>query len=482
MKTRHVYILLALLFTSILSYSQSKTRIACVGNSITFGATIENREINNYPAQLGTMLGTNYEVRNFGVSGTTLLRKGNSPYWKTGQYKQSLEFQPDWVFIKLGTNDTKPVNRVFLNEYMQDYKDLIASFRQLPSRPRVVLLLPVPVFSTDTMGITASVVSEKLLPMIRQIAYETGCEVLNLYNLLIDSPQLVPDKVHPNAAGATIIAKRVCELIQMKSISSSNLPKALPREAKPFNYYGFQGYDFTFRNRNAKVVIPKQAAPGNPWIWRARFWGHEPQTEIALLERGFHVVYCDVAELFGNDEAISIWNDYYQLLTRAGLSKKGTMEGMSRGAVYVLNWAAVSPGKVNAVYIDNPVLDLKSWPCGLGKRSVGAEEFEAFKNDYHLKTTEEVKNFKGSPIDKVDKIVKGHYPILILCADADEAALPDENTIPFEQKMKERKGNLTVIHKPGFGHHPHSLPNPQPIVDFILKATNYQALQNKGHL
>ena len=80
---------------------------------------------------------------------------------KLAAYQKALDFQPDWVFIKLGTNDTKPVNRVFLNEYMQDYKDLIASFRQLSSHPRVVLLLPVPVFSTDTTGITASVVREK---------------------------------------------------------------------------------------------------------------------------------------------------------------------------------------------------------------------------------------------------------------------------------------------------------------------------------
>ena len=319
-----------LLTSAFSAFSQNKIRIACVGNSITYGAKIENREINSYPAQLVTILGDGYEVGNFGVSGTTLLQKGNAPYRKTAQYQQSLEFQPDWVFIKLGTNDTKPVNRFFLNEYVQDYKDLIASFRQLSSHPRVVLLLPVPVFSTDTTGITASVVREKLLPMIRQVAYETGCEVINLHNLLIESPELIPDKVHPSAEGAAVIARRLSELVRMKSETSYNLSKALPTDAKPFNFSGFQGYDFTFRGRNAKVVVPKLSALGHPWIWRARFWGHEPQTDIALLERGFHVVYCDVAELFGNEESLSIWNDYYELLTKAGLAKKSVMEGRTR--------------------------------------------------------------------------------------------------------------------------------------------------------
>lgn len=471
MKTQHLFILLVLFFASISGYSQNKIRIACVGNSITYGARIENPEKNSYPAQLSGMLGENYDVRNFGVSGTTLLRKGNFPYWKTTQYQQSMAFQPDWVFIKLGTNDTKPVNRVFLNEYVQDYKDLIASFRQLPSHPRVVLLLPVPVFLTDTMGITASVVREKLLPMIRQIACETGCEVLNLYNLLIESPELVPDKVHPNAAGATVIAKRICELVRMKSVASPNLSKALPRDAKPFNFYGFQGYDFTFRNRNAKIVVPKLSAPGHPWVWRARFWGHEPQTDIALLERGFHVVYCDVAELFGNDEALSIWNGYYQLLTRAGLAKKSVMEGMSRGGVYIYRWGVTYPRRVVAIYADAPVLDLKSWPGGKGKGKGSVQDWEVFKKDFKLKTEEEAIAFKGNPIDLTDQIARAGFPMLHVVGDADDVVPVAENTAPFEQKIKAAGGSIQVIHKPGVNHHPHSLQNPQPIVDFILQAT-----------
>ena len=477
MKSIRYFVLLAILFTMNIGYSQNKIRIACVGNSITAGARIENPEKNSYPAQLSGMLGENYDVRNFGVSGTTLLQKGNAPYRKTSAYQKALDFKPDWVFIKLGTNDTKPVNRVFLNEYVQDYKDLIASFRQLPSHPRVVLLLPVPVFSTDTTGITASVVREKLLPMIRQIAYETGCEVINLYNLLIESPELVPDKVHPNAAGATVIAKRICELVRMKSDSFSDLLKFLPRDAKLFNFYGFQGYDFTFRERNAKVVVPKLSAPGHPWIWRARFWGHEPQTDIALLERGFHVVYCDVAELFGNKEALSIWNDYYQLLTRAGLSKKSVMEGMSRGGVYIYRWAVRYPERVAAIYADAPVLDLKSWPGGKGKGKGGAQDWETFKKDFNLKTEEEAIAFKGNPIDLTDQITRAGFPMLHVVGDADDVVPVAENTAPFEQKIRAAGGSIQVIHKPGVNHHPHSLPNPQPIVDFILQATDYRVSQ-----
>lgn len=472
MKSIHYFIIFAFFFISVACYSQSKIRIACVGNSITFGAGIENREMNSYPSQLGRLLGENYDVRNFGVSGTTLLSKGNAPYIKTSAFTQALSFNPDWVFIKLGTNDSKPVNRIYLNEYIQNYKDLINSFRQLTSSPKVVLLLPVPVFLTDTMSITAGVVKDKILPMVRQVAYDTGCEVINLYNLMIESQELIPDKVHPNADGASIIAKRINEFIKIRIDSSFDISASLPVDAKHFNFYGFQGYDFTFRNRNAKIVAPKHTAIGHPWVWRARFWGHEPQTDIALLERGFHVVYCDVSELFGNKEALSVWNDYYKLLTNAGLAKKSVMEGMSRGGVYVYRWAATYPKRVAAIYADAPVLDLKSWPGGKGSGEGDPVAWEVFKKDFNLKTEDAAIGFKGNPLNLTKKIAKGGFPMLHVVGDADKVVPVAENTALFEQKINEAGGSIQVIHKKGIGHHPHSLQNPQPIIDFILKITS----------
>ncbi len=455
-----------------------KRKIACVGNSITYGARVENREVNSYPAQLGSILGDGYDVQNFGVSGTTLLRKGNLPYWKTDAYQKALDSRPDWVFIKLGTNGTKPVNRVFLDEYEQDYKDLIASFKNLPSKPRVVLLLPVPVFSNDTTGITAQIVREKLLPMIRKIAYDTGSEIINLYNLMIESPELFPDKVHPSAAGATVIARRISELVKMKSVEPIDFSNYLPKDAAGFNFHGFQGHDFIFKERNAKIVMPKQTAIGKPWVWRARFWGHEPQADIALLERGFHLVYCDVAEMFGNDKALSIWDGFYQLLTKAGLAKKSVMEGMSRGGVYIYRWAAKYPERVSGVYADAPVLDLKSWPGGKGRSKGSAETWDTFKRDFSFGTEGEALKFKGNPMDLTQKITKAGFPMLHVVGDADVVVPVSENTLPFEQKIKEAGGMINVIHKPGVGHHPHSLQNPKPIVDFALLATDYRVTQN----
>ncbi|HTN19151.1 MAG TPA: prolyl oligopeptidase family serine peptidase [Pelobium sp.] len=244
-----------------------------------------------------------------------------------------------------------------------------------------------------------------------------------------------------------------------------------PTEVKnTFSFHGFSGVQFQFENRIAKIVSPKFIARGKPWIWRARFWGHEPQTDIALLELGYHVVYCDVAELFGNQEAIGIWNRFYHFLRKKGFAKKAVLEGMSRGGVYIYNWAAENPHKVACIYADNPVLDLKSWPGGLGIGPGSKKEWELFKEDYQVKSEQDIADFNESPINKIKQIVKGNYPMLHVCGDADEVVPMQENTFPFVKLIKEAGGEIALILKPGGKHHPHSLKDPKPIVDFILKA------------
>lgn len=254
--------------------------------------------------------------------------------------------------------------------------------------------------------------------------------------------------------------------------SSFNIFTKIKEPVTISSFCGFRCADFVFEGRSCKVVRPLQAAPGRPWIWRARFWGHEPQTDSALLRHGFHVVYCDVVELYGNEEAIRLWNAFYTYMRKSGLAKKAVLEGMSRGGVYVYNWAAVNPDKVACVYADAPVLDLKSWPGGKGKSKGSKKDWEIFKKDYGL-TEEQAMQFAGSPLDKAAAIVKGGYPLLHVVGDADDVVPVAENTALFEEKVKALGGNITVIHKPGVNHHPHSLKDPTPIVTFILKATGY---------
>jgi lysophospholipase L1-like esterase/pimeloyl-ACP methyl ester carboxylesterase len=477
-KTLSAFLILIMLF-SLFSNQQLNAKnipekIVFVGASITYGALIDHRELNSYPAQLQKLLGESFQVTNLGVSSCTMLRKGDYSYWNRPEFFKALNIQPDIVFIDLGGNDSKLINRGFLHEFAQDCGEMVEKFRELNSKPRVILLLPVVSFVEDTTGIWDPVLVHSIIPAIQQVAFDKNVEVIDLHSLLVNRPELFPDRIHPNLEGATLTAQKLYKYLVEKTDIHFDAFTKLPDARKISSYHGFQCADFTFEGRECKVVKPKHAAVGHPWIWRARFWGHEPQTEIALLERGFHVVYCDVAEMFGNQQAVTLWNRFYKLINRAGLSQKGVLEGMSRGATYALNWAAENPGKVSCVYIDNPLLDLKTWPAGKKNRNNSKNEFEDFKKDYNLKTEADIEGFKGSPMDKIDKIVKGKYNMLILSADADSALSPQENALLFEKKINAKHGNITVMHKPGFDHHPHSFPNPAPIVDFILDSSGYQ--------
>lgn len=240
---------------------------------------------------------------------------------------------------------------------------------------------------------------------------------------------------------------------------------------KKSEFHGFARHDFDFNGRKAIIVAPKEAAEGRPWIWRARFFGHEPQTDIALLEHGFHLAYCDVAGLFGAPQAVEIWNEFYEkAVTDFGFAKKVALEGMSRGGLIIFNWAKANPDKVSCIYADAPVCDIRSWPGGKGEGKGSPKTWEQCLKVWGL-TDAESADFKGNPIDGLEPMVEAGIPLLHVVGDADEVVPVSENTAILEARYKKLGGSIEVIHKPGVGHHPHSLEDPKPIVDFILKST-----------
>lgn len=243
---------------------------------------------------------------------------------------------------------------------------------------------------------------------------------------------------------------------------------------KSFGNDTFKKYkvvEFEFQGHAAKIVFPENANEQKHWIWRARFWGHEPQTDLALLEKGFHVVYVDVAGLFGNDEAVNLWNNFYAYLTKKyNLNSKVVLEGMSRGGLIIYNWAAVNTGKVACIYVDAPVCDIKSWPGGLYNGKGSKTDWEQCLNVFNL-NKKSVLNFENIPIYNAIKVAEAGIPAMHICGEADIVVSYEENTMLLAENFKKAGGEIEVILKPGIGHHPHSLEDPLLIVDFILKNT-----------
>jgi pimeloyl-ACP methyl ester carboxylesterase len=237
------------------------------------------------------------------------------------------------------------------------------------------------------------------------------------------------------------------------------------------DYRGFARHDFTVDGCATIVVEPKSVAPGRPWIWRAEFFDHEPQADVALLERGWHLVYITVGNTFGCPDAMKHWDVLYAELTGTyGFSPRPALEGLSRGGLYCYNWAAAHPTQVCCVYGDAPVCDFKSWPGGKGTGPGSAGDWADLLRDYHFADEAEALAYKGNPVDNLAPLAEAGVPLLHVFGDADEAVPWEENTGLVAERYRELGGHIMLICKPGGMHHPHSLVDPAPIVQFIAQS------------
>ena len=187
-------------------------RVACIGNSITFGAGIRNRSRDSYPSVLARMLGDSYWVKNFGVSARTMLNKGDHPYMNEPAYKNALAFNPNIVVIKLGTNDSKSFNWKYKADFMKDAQTMINAFKGLPSQPKIYLCYPSKAYLTGD-GINDDIISKEIIPMIKKLAKKNGLSVIDLHTAMDGMPELFPDRIHPNEKGAQVMAKAVYQSI-----------------------------------------------------------------------------------------------------------------------------------------------------------------------------------------------------------------------------------------------------------------------------
>ncbi|MEM6377788.1 MAG: GDSL-type esterase/lipase family protein [Bacteroidota bacterium] len=206
----------------------AQIKVACIGNSITFGSGIENRAVYSYPAQLQLILGDQWEVRNFGVSGRTMLKKGNQPIWNEDAFAQALAYQPDVVIIKLGTNDSKTGNWQHKAEFKPDYQAMVDTFKSV-GHPMIFVCRPVPAFG-NSWTISSAVVANEIVPIIDEIGKENSLQVIDLFTPFRSKKDLFPDLIHPNGHGAALMAgiiardlmKNYTAIVEQKIFNSNN--------------------------------------------------------------------------------------------------------------------------------------------------------------------------------------------------------------------------------------------------------------------
>lgn len=470
---KNAIISLFLLFITVQYVAAQKKviKIACIGNSITYGVGTRNPAKDSYPAVLGQMLGDGYEVRNFGVSARTMLMKGDNPYMKEERYRQALDYNPDIVTIKLGTNDTKPQNWRYKSDFKKDMETMIRTLRALPSKPEIYLCYPIPAYAVQ-WGINDSIIVHGVMPVINRLAAKYGLKVIDLHTPLTGMKECFADNVHPNEKAAVRIAQAI-----YRQLTGEEPPAHV---SQPFpglkgKWKGFDQYTFAYQDREAIVVCPKHAATGNPWIWRPAFFGAFASVDEELLRRGFHVVYYDLTHLYGSPRARKSGTDFYWNMVRMyGLSPKVTLEGFSRGGLFAYNWAADHPDKVACIYVDAPVCNVFSWP---GRSPENAGLWKGLLEKWGL-TDDQMNSFSGNPIDRLKPLADAGIPVICVCGDSDKVVPFSENSAIVRQRYTAMGAPFELILKPGVDHHPHSLSDPAPVVDFIIRhQPGYEAKQ-----
>ena len=202
---------------------KDRIRIACIGDSITFGAHLENREEECYPALLQEWFGPDYDVRNFGVGGCTLVRKNEKNVWNT-QVDEVKKFNPHIIVIMLGGNDTRNQDWKHVDNFYGDYCDLVDIMQSLPAKPDIWLCASTSAEST-TPKLTEERLAdfklrvprlERLKKIVRQVATEKGCEFIDMSRLLAGKPEMyrIGDGGHPNRHGARAIAEKIYNTIK----------------------------------------------------------------------------------------------------------------------------------------------------------------------------------------------------------------------------------------------------------------------------
>ena len=194
----------------------SKTKVACIGNSVTYGYGHDNPAETSYPSQLAKMLGDDYEVGNFGKSGATLLRKGHRPYNEQEEFKKALEFAPDIAIIHLGLNDTDPRNwKYYKREFISDYVAIIEAFEKVNPDVEIYICRMTPIFHWHHRFLKGTRDWYwEIQETIENIAYNISeVKLIDLQETLYHRPDLMPDALHPNPEGAKLIAERVYSAI-----------------------------------------------------------------------------------------------------------------------------------------------------------------------------------------------------------------------------------------------------------------------------
>lgn len=231
------------------------------------------------------------------------------------------------------------------------------------------------------------------------------------------------------------------------------------------DYYGLEMLEFELLGRQAKLVLPKAPAKGNPWLLKTEYFWAFPDFEKDMLERGFHIAYIENKTRWHHPDDDTAKHELSLFLQKEfGLGEKCIPVGMSCGGLQAVYYAAIYPSDIKGVYLDAPVLNLLSCPGGVGEGASMMEEFTAHTG----MTLSELISYRNHPLDNFGKLAENKIPVFLVCGDSDKTVPYKENGRLLYEFYTAKGLDIKQILKENCDHHPHGLTDRTPLIEWAL--------------
>jgi hypothetical protein len=353
-------------------------------------------------------------------------------------------------------------NRSFVNQVVSGFFLLMESHRR-GLKQWVIGLLEVVICADAALLMEGSISVDRflsVLPVFRGLrqGYTPRLEIL-----------LEPDaNTHEPYSTSIAHSLRRRQNFTVMNLNPSPIPPNFPKNT----FCGFLRHDFRMGENAVTLIEPRNPKPGRRWVWRAEFFDAFPAFPLEMLERGWWFGYMNVGNTFGCPSAMARFDVFYKEMTEEyGFHKRPVLEGLSRGGLYVYNWAATHPSTVGLVYGDNPVCDFKSWPGGKGQGPGSMTDWAELLQCYGFPSEQEALDWPGNPVDNLTPLVKAGIPLVHVYGDADEVVPWEENTRVMAGRAEALGAKIQLFRKPGCRHHPHGPEDPAVLADWILEHT-----------
>ncbi len=237
-------------------------------------------------------------------------------------------------------------------------------------------------------------------------------------------------------------------------------------------FYSYDVHTVEVAGREAIIVYPKEGTANGKWALKTEYFGAFPDTEIKLLENGYHIAHIQNKTRWyvheDNDARVELAKYMHETL---GLSEKCVIVGMSCGGMQGIYMGAKNPEYVSCMYLDAPVVDLLSVVFGLGKTH-SCHDLEVFQSQFikdKNMTLADTISYREHPLDYIPRLMENKIPLVLVSGDADTVVCFEENGRFLKEAYEKTDIPFELHIKPGGDHHPHGLSDNTPVVDFILK-------------